>query len=81
MSSVEHEVRALIAEKLGLEEEQVAGDALIVDDLGADSLDGVEIVIALEGKFELDIPDRDALQIATVRQAVEYINEAIERRP
>lgn len=81
MTSVEHEVRTVIAEKLGLQEEAIAGDASIVDDLGADSLDTVEMVIALEGKFGLDIPDEEAMQIGTVRQAVEYISRAIETRP
>ena len=81
MTSVEHEVRALIAEKLGLQEDEIVGDASIVDDLGADSLDAVEMVIALEGKFDLEIPDEEAMQIGTVRQAVEYISRAIENRP
>lgn len=81
MMSVEHEVRVLIAEKLGLQEEDIAGDASIVDDLGADSLDTVEMVIAIEGKFGLAVPDEEAMQIGTVRQAVEYISRAIENRP
>lgn len=81
MTSVEHEVRALIAEKLGLKEEDIAADASIVDDLGADSLDTVEMVIAIEGKFGLDVPDEEAMQIGTVRQAVDYISRAIENRP
>lgn len=80
MTSVEHEIRALIAEKLGLKEEDIAGDASIVDDLGADSLDTVEMVIALEGKFGLEIPDEEAMQIGTVRQAIEYVSHAIESR-
>lgn len=69
MTSVEHEVRAVIAEKLSLKEEEVLADASIVEDLGADSLDTVEMVITLEGKFNLDIPDEDAAQMRTVRQA------------
>lgn len=80
MSSVEYEVRAVVAQKLGLKEEEIGGDASIVDDLGADSLDTVEMVIALEDKFDVDIPDEDALRIGTVRQAVECINQAIEVR-
>jgi acyl carrier protein len=79
-TSVEHEVRVVVAEKLGLQEEAIAGDASIVDDLGADSLDTVEMVIALEGKFGIAIPDEDAAQIGTVRQAVDYISRAIESR-
>ena len=60
MMAVEHEVRALIAEKLGLKEDEIKADASIVEDLGADSLDAVEMVIAVEGKFGIDIPDEDA---------------------
>jgi acyl carrier protein len=80
MMTVEHEVKVLIAEKLGLKEDKIEADASIVDDLGADSLDSVEMVIALEGKFGINIPDEDATQIATVRQAVDYISHAIESR-
>lgn len=80
MTTVEHEVRVVIAEKLGLKEAEIAGDASIISDLGADSLDTVEMVIALEDRFDLDIPDEEAAQISTVRQAIEYINDAIERR-
>jgi len=80
MDSVEQEVRAVIAAKLGLTEEEIASDASIIEDLGADSLDTVEMVIALEGKFDVDIPDEDAITIRTVRQAAAYINHAIESR-
>jgi acyl carrier protein len=80
MTSVEHEVRALIAEKLGLKEDEIEADASILDELGADSLDAVEMIIALEDKFDVDITDEDAAQIGTVRQAVDYISHALESR-
>jgi acyl carrier protein len=80
MMTVEHEVRALIAEKLGLQEDEIEADASILDELGADSLDAVEMIIALEDKFDVDITDEDAAQIGTVRQAVDYISHAIESR-
>lgn len=80
MASVEHEVRAAIAQKLGLHEDELGVDASIVEDLGADSLDAVEMLIAMEGKFGLNIPDEEAARIHTIRQAVDYINHAVESR-
>jgi acyl carrier protein len=73
MSSVEDQVKAIITEQLGAKEEEVTNDASFVDDLGADSLDTVELVMALEEEFETEIPDDDAEKITTVQQAIDYI--------
>ena len=75
MSSVEQQVKAIVAEQLGVKQEQVTSDASFVDDLGADSLDTVELVMALEEEFEIEIPDEDAEKITTVQQAIDYIND------
>jgi acyl carrier protein len=75
MSTVEQQVKAIVAEQLGVKIEQVTNSASFVDDLGADSLDTVELVMALEEEFETEIPDEDAEKITTVQQAVDYINE------
>jgi acyl carrier protein len=75
MSNVETQVKAIVAEQLGVKLEQVTSDASFVDDLGADSLDTVELVMALEEEFETEIPDEDAEKITTVQQAIDYINE------
>ena len=71
--SVEQKVKQIIVEQLGVDEAQVDSTASFVDDLGADSLDIVELVMAFEEAFELDIPDEDAEKIATVKDAVDYI--------
>lgn len=73
MSSVEDQVRGIIAEQLGLKVEEIKNDASFVDDLGADSLDTVELVMALEEEFETEIPDEEAEKITTVQQAIDYI--------
>jgi len=74
MSSVEERVKKIVVEQLGVKEEEVKEDASFVDDLGADSLDTVELVMALEEEFETEIPDDEAEKITTVRQAIDYIN-------
>jgi acyl carrier protein len=74
MSSVEDQVRGIIAEQLGLKADEIKNDASFVDDLGADSLDTVELVMALEEEFETEIPDEEAEKITTVQQAIDYIN-------
>jgi acyl carrier protein len=71
--SVEQKVKQIIVEQLGVDEAQVDPTASFVDDLGADSLDIVELVMAFEEAFDLDIPDEDAEKIATVKNAVDYI--------
>jgi acyl carrier protein len=75
MSTVEQQVKAIVAEQLGVKLEQVSNDASFVDDLGADSLDTVELVMALEEEFETEIPDEDAEKITTVQQAITYITD------
>jgi acyl carrier protein len=72
--SVEVKVKQIIVEQLGVDEAQVDSTASFVDDLGADSLDIVELVMAFEDAFDLDIPDEDAEKITTVKDAVEYID-------
>ena len=71
--SVEQKVKQIIVEQLGVDENQVDNTASFVDDLGADSLDIVELVMAFEEAFDLDIPDEDAEKIMTVKDAVDYI--------
>ncbi|HWP84375.1 MAG: acyl carrier protein [Acidobacteria bacterium] len=73
MASVAEKVKQIIVEQLGVDEAEVTPTASFVDDLGADSLDTVELVMALEEAFELDIPDEDAEKIQTVQQAIDYI--------
>ncbi|MEX0899974.1 MAG: acyl carrier protein [Gammaproteobacteria bacterium] len=73
MSNIEERVKKIVAEQLGAKEEDVTKDASFVDDLGADSLDTVELVMALEEEFECEIPDEEAEKITTVQQAVDYI--------
>jgi acyl carrier protein len=73
ISNIEARVKKIIIEQLGVKEEQVTTDANFVEDLGADSLDTVELVMALEEEFELEIPDEDAEKITTVQQAIDYI--------
>lgn len=75
MSSVEERVKKIVAEQLGVKKDEVTSDASFVDDLGADSLDTVELVMALEEEFETEIPDEDAEKITTVQQAIDYINK------
>ena len=75
MASVEERVKQIIVEQLGVDEAEVTPKASFVDDLGADSLDTVELVMALEEEFEIEIPDEDAEKITTVQQAIDYISE------
>jgi acyl carrier protein len=73
MASIEEKVKQIVAEQLGVDEDQVTGDAAFMDDLGADSLDTVELVMALEEEFDIEISDEDAEKIATVQDAITYI--------
>ncbi|MGE0372670.1 MAG: acyl carrier protein [Gammaproteobacteria bacterium] len=73
MSNIEERVRKIVIEQLGVKEEEVTREASFVDDLGADSLDTVELVMALEEEFECEIPDEEAEKITTVQQAIDYI--------
>jgi acyl carrier protein len=78
MSTVEERVKKIVIEQLGVKEEQVTPQASFVDDLGADSLDTVELVMALEEEFECEIPDEDAEKISTVQQAIDYIKSHLK---
>ncbi len=75
MASVEEKVKHIVVEQLGVDEDEVKAEASFVDDLGADSLDVVELVMALEEEFSLEISDEDAEKLSTVDQAVVYIKE------
>ncbi len=74
MSTVAERVKQIVVEQLGVKEEEVSGESSFVDDLGADSLDTVELVMALEEEFNIEIPDEEAEKITTVQQAMDYIN-------
>ena len=78
--SVEERVKEIIVEQLGVETTQVTERAKFVDDLGADSLDTVELVMALEEEFSIEIPDEDAEKIVSVGDAVKYITEHAENK-
>ena len=73
MSSIEERVKKIVAEQLGAKEEDVQESASFVEDLGADSLDTVELVMALEEEFETEIPDEEAEKLASVQDAIDYI--------
>lgn len=73
MSSIEERVTDIVVEQLGLERDKVTAGSKFVDDLGADSLDTVELVMALEEEFEIEIPDEEAEKITTLRDAVAYV--------
>jgi acyl carrier protein len=73
MSSIEERVKKIVIEQLGVKEEEVVPTASFVDDLGADSLDTVELVMALEEEFETEIPDEEAEKITTVQQAIDFV--------
>ena len=73
MSDVTTKVKAIIVDKLGVDEKEVTPEASFTDDLGADSLDTVELVMALEEEFETEIPDEEAEKITTVQQAIDYV--------
>ena len=74
MSDIEGRVKKIVAEQLGVKEEEVLSAASFVEDLGADSLDTVELVMALEEEFETEIPDEEAEKITTVQQAIDFVN-------
>ena len=74
MSNIEEQVKSIVAEQLGVKEEEVTNEASFVDDLVADSLDTVELVMALEEEFDTEIPDEQAEKITTVQQAIDFVN-------
>ncbi|PLX92514.1 MAG: acyl carrier protein [Desulfuromonas sp.] len=74
MASIAERVKQIVAEQLGVDEDQVTDEASFMEDLGADSLDTVELVMALEEEFDIEISDEDAEKIQTVQHSVDYIN-------
>ncbi len=78
MSTIEERVKKIIVEQLGVDESEVKNEASFVDDLGADSLDTVELVMALEEEFDTEIPDEEAEKITTVQAAIDYVVSASE---
>lgn len=78
MSSTEERVKKIVAEQLGVKEDEISNEASFVDDLGADSLDTVELVMALEEEFKTEIPDEEAEKITSVQLAIDYINDRLE---
>ena len=74
MATIDERVKTIVVEQLGVKEDEVQPDASFVEDLGADSLDTVELVMALEEEFGTEIPDEEAEKIGTVQQAIDYIN-------
>ena len=74
MENIEQRVKKIIAEQLGVSEGEIKAESSFVDDLGADSLDTVELVMALEEEFETEIPDEEAEKITTVQQAISYVS-------
>ena len=79
MSTIEERVKQKVVEQLGVKEEEASNDASFVDDLGADSLDTVELVMALEEEFDLEIPDEEAEKITTIQHAIDYIKSHKEK--
>ena len=79
MSTIEDRIRKIVVEQLGVKEEELKNDASFVDDLGADSLDTVELVMALEEEFETEIPDEKAEKITTIREAINYIESNLNK--
>jgi acyl carrier protein len=78
VASIEQRVKEIIVEQLGVEEDEVSPEASFVDDLGADSLDTVELVMAFEEEFNIEIPDEDAEGITTVQDAIDYIKANVK---
>ena len=79
MSTIEERVRKIVAEQLGVKEDELKDNASFVDDLGADSLDTVELVMALEEEFETEIPDEEAEKITTIQEAIDYIQSNMNK--
>jgi acyl carrier protein len=78
VASIEQRVKEIIVEQLGVEEDEVSPEASFIDDLGADSLDTVELVMAFEEEFNIEIPDEDAERISTVQEAIDYIKANVK---
>jgi acyl carrier protein len=80
MSTVEERVKKIVAEQLGMKVEEIKKDASFIDDLGADSLDTVELVMAFEEEFETEIPDEEAEKITTIQEAINHIEAYIKAK-
>ena len=78
MSDIEQRVRKIVSEQLGTDDDKIKNESSFIDDLGADSLDTVELVMALEEEFDTEIPDEEADKITTVQQAIDYINKNLK---
>ncbi len=79
MEDIEKRVKAIVSEQLGVKLEDIKTESKFVDDLGADSLDTVELVMALEDAFECEIPDEEAEKITTIQQAIDFINNNLKK--
>ena len=79
MENIEQRVKKIIAEQLGVNESEIKNESSFVDDLGADSLDTVELVMALEEEFECEIPDEEAEKITSVQQAIDYVTAHLKK--
>ena len=79
MENLEQRVKKIIAEQLGVNESEIKNESSFVDDLGADSLDTVELVMALEEEFECEIPDEEAEKITSVQQAIDYVSAHLKK--
>ena len=79
--SAEEKIKSIIAEQLGVKKEEIKPESSFIDDLGADSLDTVELVMALEEEFGIEIPDEDAEKMTTVGDAIKYIEEKAKNKP
>ena len=75
MSNIDERVKSIVVKQLGVKEDDIKSESKFIDDLGADSLDTVELVMALEEEFETEIPDEEAEKITTVQEAIDYINK------
>lgn len=76
-TTIEERVKKIVSEQLGIEDEDITAESSFVEDLGADSLDTVELVMAFEEEFKIEIPDEDAEKILSVKNAIEYIKEKV----
>ena len=79
MENIEQRVKKIVAEQLGVNESEIKNESSFVDDLGADSLDTVELVMALEEEFDCEIPDEEAEKITTVQQAIDYVSAHLKK--
>ncbi len=76
-TTIEERVKKIVSEQLGIEDEEITAESSFVEDLGADSLDTVELVMAFEEEFKIEIPDEDAEKILSVKNAIDYIKEKV----